>query len=265
MTYKIDYDLHIHSKLSLCSSDPEQTVENILNAAKANRLSTVCITDHYWDSAVAGASDWYRTQNFEHISGILPLSSKSSVRALFGCETDLDRHFTLGIPPSRFSDFDFIIVPTTHLHMNGFTISDEDQNSSERRARLWVERLDAVLNMPLPFAKVGIAHLACPLLDRRSPSDYFKTLSQIPDSEMERLFAKAASLGCGIELNQTDMSFPDAAESAVLRPFRIAKSCGCKFYLGSDAHHPKGFLRMREVFERAVRLLDLRESDKFRI
>jgi histidinol phosphatase-like PHP family hydrolase len=112
MTYKIDYDLHIHSKLSLCSSDPEQTVENILNAAKANRLSTVCITDHYWDSAVAGASDWYRTQNFEHIASALPLPSVDGVRALFGCETDLDRNFTLGIPPSRFSDFDFIIIPT---------------------------------------------------------------------------------------------------------------------------------------------------------
>ena len=265
MNYKIDHDIHIHSHLSLCSRDPEQTLENILTIAKENHLSTVSITDHYWDSAVDGASDWYSTQNFDHIAKILPMTGKSGVRALFGCETDLDRHFTLGIPPSRFSDFDFIIIPTTHLHMDGFTISAEDQNSSERRARLWIDRLDAVLNMSLPFSKVGIAHLACPLLDRRSPEDYFKTLSLIPDAEMERLFTKASSLGCGIELNQTDMSFPDARAEAILRPFRIAKSCGCKFYLGSDAHHPKSFLRSREVFERAIRLLELRESDKFEL
>ena len=265
MTYKIDHDLHIHTHLSLCSDDPEQTVEHICALAKKRGLSTVAITDHYWDSAVQGASGWYSTQNYEHIAKSLPLPKMDGIRALFGCETDLDRNFTLGIPTARFSDFDFIIIPTTHLHMNGFTIRPEDQGENERRAALWADRLDAVLNMPLPFQKVGIAHLVCPLLDRRSPHDYLKTLRLIPDSAMERLFTKAAAVGCGIELNQADMSFSDAIADTVLRPFRIAKACGCKFYLGSDAHHPKNFSRFREVFERAIRLLDLKESDKFHV
>ena len=34
-----------------------------------------------------------------------------------------------------------------------------------------------------------------------------------------------------------------------LRPFRIAKECGCKFYLGSDAHHPKSFENSKKIFE----------------
>ena len=53
---------------------------------------------------------------------------------------------------------------------------------------------------------------------------------------MRRLFAKAAQHGVGIELNSSDMNFLNEEESVVLRPCKIIKRCGCKFYLGSDAH-----------------------------
>ena len=265
MKFPIDHDYHIHSQLSSCSRDPEQTTARILQYARENGLSKICLTDHYWDSAVAGASSWYQPQNFDHISQAKPLPQDGKITFLFGCETDMDRFFTLGIPQSRFDDFDFIIIPTTHLHMTDFTLSKEDLQSNERLARLWVERLEALLDKPLPFGKVGVAHLSCSLLNKRSREDYLETLRLISDEDMERLFCKAAHLGCGIELNQSDMSFSNGERDTVLRPFRIAKGCGCKFYLGSDAHHPDTFKRTKEVFERAVSLLDLDENDQFHI
>lgn len=263
MRYKIDHDLHIHSGLSSCSSDANQNAERILQYAKDNGLSRICITDHYWDSSVKGASKWYAPQNFEHISGILPLPCADGVDFLFGCETDMDKHKTLGIPLSRFENFDFVIIPTTHLHMNGFTIEEEDYKKKERVAHLWVKRFDALLDMPLPFHKIGIAHLCAALMNKTSREEYIATLDLIPTSEMERLFARAASLGVGIELNMGDMSFSDSEADSVLRPFKIAKSAGCKFYLGSDAHHPEAFERAKSIFERAVAMLDLCENDKF--
>ena len=265
MRYKIDHDLHIHSQLSSCSGHPEQTAERILQHARDNGLSTVCVTDHYWDSAVLGASGWYQPQNFEHLCKILPLPKAEGMRFLFGAESDLDRKLTLGIPPERFSDFDFVILPTTHLHMTGFTISEEEGASHECRAALWVKRLEHILSLPLPFHKVGIAHLSCFLTDKRSRSDFVKTMRLIPEEEMVRLFTKASTLGCGIELNQSDMSFDEEYAETVLRPFRIAKACGCRFYLGSDAHAPKHFTHFREVFERAITRLNLTEKDKFHI
>lgn len=265
MKFKIDHDYHIHSALSSCSRDPEQTPKRILRYAKENGLSAVCLTDHYWDSAVEGASNWYEPQSFNHIKKAKPLPKDPSVRFLFGCETEMDRFFTPGIPKERYDDFDFIIVPTTHLHMIGFTITKEDAESNAVLARLWAKRLDALLSMSFPFEKVGIAHLVCNLLNKRSREDYLKTLELIPTEEMTRLFSKAAALGCGIELNQSDMSFADSEAKTVLRPFRIAKACGCKFYLGSDAHHPKDFDKVTEIFERAITLLDLSEEDKFRL
>ena len=265
MKFKIDHDYHIHSQLSSCSCDPEQTPDRILQYAKENGLSRICLTDHYWDSAVDGASQWYRPQDFDHIAKAMPLPQDEEVEFLFGCETDMDKLMTVGIPAARFDEFDFIIIPTTHLHMTGFTISNEDAESNERRAKLWVERLDALLHKFLPFGKIGLAHLVCGLIKRESREEYLNVLSLIPDAEMERLFTMAAELGCGIELNQSDMSFGDDEADVVLRPFRIAKSCGCKFYLGSDAHHPTEFKKCKGVFERAVTLLDLKESDKFHI
>ena len=137
----------------------------------------------------------------------------------------------------------------------------------EAHARLWVERMDALLGMELPFRKVGVAHLACALLAKGVESG-FDTINQardavldlIPDSEYERVFKKAAELGVGIELNYYDIR---KATESTWRPFRIAKAQGCKFYLGSDAHHPKDLDPAIEGFKKAVDVLGLNEDDKF--
>ena len=38
---------------------------------------------------------------------------------------------------------------------------------------------------------------------------------------------------------------------------------GCKFYLGSDAHHVTELERAKARFEKTIDLLDLKETDKF--
>ena len=254
MKYLIDHDYHIHSQLSSCSRNPEQNNDRILQYAKENGLKRIVLTDHYWDEAVSGASNWYRAQGFAHISQALPLPQADGIEFMFGCETELNKDLTLGIPPERYDDFDFIVIPTTHTHMVGFTISAEDAGNPEAKAAQWVKRIDAVLNMKLPFKKVGIAHLLCESLN---------IIDLVSNEDMERLFTKAAQLGCGIELNQDDLVYFDATADSYLRPFRIAKECGCKFYLGSDAHSPARWQYTRGVFERAIDLLELSENDKF--
>ena len=81
--------------------------------------------------------------------------------------------------------------------------------------------------------------------------------------DMERLFTKAAALGVGIELNCYDMMFTDEEADTVLRPYRIVKKCGCKFYMGSDAHTPEGLDRAKDRFEKAIDMIGLTEEDKF--
>ena len=58
-------------------------------------------------------------------------------------------------------------------------------------------------------------------------------------------------------------AFAEEEEETVLRPMRIAKRCGCKFYCGSDVHKPERFAGVIARFECAVDLLGLTEEDKF--
>ena len=261
MKYIIDHDLHIHSFLSSCSNDKEQNPVTILNYAKKSNLNTICLTNHYWDDKILGSSEWYRPQNFDHLSKALPLPNEEGISFLFGCETELNKDLILAMPKSRFDDFDFVIIPTTHLHMD-INISKEDANSDKRRAELWVKRLDAVLNMDLPFEKIGIAHLACHLINKNG---HIPVLDLITDVDMRNLFNKAARLGVGIEINSGDFKVSEDEIEHVLRIFKIAKECGCKFYLGSDAHHPNSLYGAIPYFEKAINLLNLTEEDKFHI
>ena len=59
------------------------------------------------------------------------------------------------------------------------------------------------------------------------------------------------------------MKFEDSEAESVLRMFRIAKECSCKFYLGSDAHSVGGFSNVKKVFDNVIDSLNLTEDDKF--
>ncbi len=260
MKYVFDHDFHIHSQLSSCSRDPEQNNERILKYAEDEGLHTIVLADHFWDETVPGASKWYSAQDYPHICQAKPLPQSDKVKFLFGCETEMDKNMTVGCSRERMEEFDFIVIPTTHFHMEKFTISEENLATPQTRAQVWVDKLDALLSMDLPFHKIGIAHLICGLIWKGDRAKYLETLDSITDADMHRIFAKAARLGVGIEIN---MSYPDEERDTVLRPFRIAKEEGCKFYLGSDAHHPAALDNARKKFERAIDDLELTEEDKF--
>ncbi len=258
MRYCFDHDMHIHSHLSLCSADPEQTTDTILHYAVENGLKTVCVTDHYWDENVPGASQWYAIQNYAHIAQSRPLPQADGVRFLFGCETELRADMTLGLSPAVFDQFDFIVIPTTHLHMNGFTCrGDED---AKERAQLWIRRFNGVLDMDLPFHKIGIAHLTCCNIYQ---NHHFETLACLTEADYKPLFQKAAARGVGIELNFPADSVTEENKEVALLPYRVAKEQGCKFYFGSDAHHPNSLAAEKQNAERIIDLLQLEESDKF--
>ena len=265
MRFQIDHDLHIHSYLSTCCSKPEQNPKYILTHAKKHGYHKVCLTDHFWDSDVPGAPKWYAEQDYAHICEAKPLPQDENVEFLFGCETELNSDFELALTLEHFDNFDFVIIPTTHMHMKNVVVKEEDFESVEKRSKLWIDRFDAVLNMPLPFHKVGIAHLTCEYLGFPSYENFIAALEMIPDSEMERLFTKAAVLGVGIELNGDSMLQAVKMPDILLRPYCIAKQCGCKFYFGSDAHGQDGLVKSFDALEKVIDLLGLEESDKFEI
>lgn len=261
MKYQIDHDYHIHSFLSECSSDPEQTPGRILQYAEENGFRDVCLTDHGWDASVDGASEWYTRQSLDFIRRSLPLPQSETVRFHFGCETDMNKHLVVGMSLQGLQTLDFLIVPTTHLHLTGFSIDSED-DAPERRAALYVRRFEALLETNFPRSKVGIAHLTCSLISPHGA--HLRVIDMVSDDVFRALFTKTAQKGYGVELNMPAVYETDADLHSALRPYRIAKQCGCKFYMGSDAHHPRDFAGKAAQFRALAELLSLRESDKFR-
>ena len=265
MRFLADHDLHIHSQISLCSAHPEQTPANILKYAKDNGFKHICLTDHYWNDELYGAENFgfYRVQNYSHIAKALPLPEDAAVHFHFGCETDMDMHMRIGVTPEDYDRMAFIIVPITHLHLVNFTTESADL-SPVLRAFRYVSRFYALVESGLPAGKTGIAHLTCPLLDNRVRFGNLAVIGAIPDDVYADLFKKANVKNYGIELNFSLADMDEAQIDALLRPYRIAKDCGCRFYFGSDSHSPNGFVGKKEHFERVIDLLGLQETDKYK-
>jgi len=264
MKYQIDHDYHIHSYLTPCAGHPPaQNAENILAYGKRMGMKHLCITDHFWDSENVSPmeSAWFKNYGYPYVSRILPLPADEECKLHLGCETDMDLFFNVGVSDKLYDKLEFIIVATSHLHAPGWTVR-EDNTSVADRAAIYMERNHKLLDMDLPFRKVGLAHPTCELIDYKCTGSYLDILNYVTDKEYRELFSRAAAVGMGIELN---MTLEEASQEAALRPYRIAKDCGCKFYLGSDAHTPGGLEGARERFEIMINALELSENDKFRL
>ena len=257
MRFAVDHDLHIHSGLSRCSGCPDQNPETILKYGEDNGFRTLCLTDHMWDPDVPGVCEWYAPQDYENIKKALPLPQTDKIRFLFGCETDMDKHGVIGITKKTAEELDFIIIPTTHMHINGFTL--EGTEGAEERAALWVSRFEAVLDSGLPLYKAGLAHPTCDLI---WPGRSLEVLRLISEDDYHRLFERASKAGLGIELNFSPLGMDQETIDIVYLPYRIAKEEGCKFYMGSDAHFSTSFPKAKRKFEAHVDILDLTEDDK---
>ena len=263
MAFEYNHDMHIHTRLSPCSGDEGQTCERILDYAVQNGLDTVAVTDHFWDSSVPGASNWYKPLNYEHVSRSVPLPYHDGVRFLFGCETDMDMQGNIGLKKENFSLFDFVIVSTTHFHMEGFTVPT-GMTLAERK-REYVKRFYSFLNADIPFCKTGIAHLTCNLIDNSSKYAHIDTVDAVSDNEFYEIFRGFAQSGAGVELNfYPDMYDADQTER-ILRPYRIAKDCGCKFYLGSDSHHGTNIKNAPAKLKGILQYFPLEDKDRFTV
>jgi histidinol phosphatase-like PHP family hydrolase len=140
-------------------------------------------------------------------------------------------------------------IPATHFHMRGFVVPGDlaaggPQAVGELLYRRFMEALE------IEFA-TGIVHPLVPLgfLDWE-----IEILSNITPAMYEKCFTAAKEAGVAVEMNSHVIKSKTAlAESGFsnlyIQMFSIARSCGCKFFFGSDAHRPDaitGYDRMRQ-------------------
>lgn len=259
MRYIADHDFHIHSTVSLCCRDEAQTPEAIFKYAKDNGFRKICLTNHFFDEKVKSEAEWRSEHYFTPLSSVLPLPNDGETEFLFGCETDMDYNNVLGVSEERFDAFDFIIVATTHLHLDGNTVRSKI-TTPEEAAFHWIDKLENLLAKDLPFHKIGIAHLTSGHILKNRTAE---VLPLISDATMQSIFSECSRKGVGIELNVRTIDMTDEQKEIFLRPYFIAKDCGCRFYLGSDSHKTSALASAKENFEDVITKLNLKESDKF--
>lgn len=243
-------DYHIHTNLSNCGH------KDALPAAYAALAAGEGITDigfsnHMWDEKIPGASQWYSNQTVTHVLSIrdeLPEDSLAEwgVRVHVGCEIDIDKHFTVGMASDTRALFDYVLVATSHLHMKDFAI-DRNVTSLPEVRTILLRRVDAALNACVAD---GIAHPFGVLgfYDRQD-----ELLGGYTDGELIGVFRAAADAGVSLELNATAVldhpgeTDADGFSIQDKRLFTLARECGCRFHLGTDAHWPEAFCRHREL------------------
>ena len=228
------YDLHIHTNLSVCSSDPLQTVENITKYAADNGIYTICITNHVWDCEVPAGNDFYVRQPFSHIMKIRDQIPEDThgVRVLIGAEIEYAQHRPM-LRKEYCDQLDFVLIPHSHIHMRGVVLPDSCTNFA-MKAQYLKDSFISLINHDVADA---VAHPFSPLGHDAYGSRAI--LSCLTDDDYAECFTLAKQHNTAIELNGTafwkDWDFPETMYEHE-RVFSIARDCGCTFTMGSDAH-----------------------------
>ena len=260
MRYVIDHDYHLHSVLSSCCKDPGQTAESILAYAEKNGLKQIVLTNHVWDDTVAPPGHWYAPQNVPHILSALPLPQSATVRFRFGCEADIDQKLIFGLSEASARRMEFVNIAASHLHID---TNVPKSTPLDQRAVLYVQRLNVALASPVSDGRAGLAHPLTPLIANSSHEGHLRVLDMIPDTVFEDIFTRAAKRRFGVELNFSAKRYSPEERQSAYRLYYIAKACGCKFYLGSDAHTGQALDAAMEKFNDMIDALQLTEDDKF--
>lgn len=243
------------------------TPEAILAYGAASDYKLVCITDHIWDRKVkTPCHNWADDFGLDLEKGreVLPLPQSERCKFIFGIEADIDYMGNIAVSPEEMDSFDFMIFSPSHMHMTYWQIDPSVLGeSAPERKKCYMERLEYLFSLDLPFEKCGLAHFTTGLVCKADPVGVFRLFT---DEDYESIFGKVAELGMGVELNFYGDWYARTSEEdreELLRPYRIAKRMGCKFYLGSDAHIVEEVIGRRAYFEEVVDALGLEESDKF--
>lgn len=260
---QITHDFHIHTHLSTCA-DRNVTVRDYLKAYRDTPIRRLGFADHLWDSAIPGTPRFYRIQNVEHVEEIkadlaaLTAEERDGFEILYGCETEYDyAGHGVGLSEAAAETFDFIIVPNSHTHI---TMPKEFYEPPQKHKEYMIEAYKDIIRSPIRRYITSIAHPFDPV---NCPYPRRLVYDLITDDEFRRLFDETAEAGIAVEINLSAVKNPEVLMSedySMVRMFRAAKECGCRFTFGTDAHKTDD-LRVLSNAAFMVELLGLTEDD----
>lgn len=257
---RIKHDFHIHTSLSLCAR-PEATFSLYQQTAKEMKLEKIGFSDHLWDDAYEQVDPgFYTRQNVPHVLQLKEeLHDFDGVKVYMGCEAEYDPRIRgVALTEENAEKFDFIIVPVSHTHM---IMPKDYYEPMEKHKDFMLNAWNEVMHCQVTKYIKAIAH---PFSAVCCPYGNEPILRLITDDEYRRAFDMAAGKNIAVEINLSEFggkSECDIPESPLMRMFRLAKECGCRFVFGSDSHGIGGQKNYVEYGEVISNLLGLTEDD----
>lgn len=209
-------DYHVHTLLSVCARK-QMTVHSIIRRAEQKGYRELGISDHL--GGYNGPA--HLRKNRARIDRV-----KTPIRVFLGCEMCIHPSGELPFAAEELTFLDYVMVGIEHV------LGDhaKPQENPGRWLAGWVRRLERVIEskervdvIVHPFDSLMGYHRGKPLL------------SSLPWRRWEELLAGLAQRGTAIELRDTVENF-ETCYDEVRRAYRIAKDCGLKFGIASDAH-----------------------------
>jgi DNA polymerase (family 10) len=192
-------DLHMHTT----ASDGHNTLEEMVQAARARGYDYVAIADHSVGRAVARGLSVERLR--EQVAAIRALNERQDgVRVLAASEVDIRADGTLDYPDEVLAELD-LVVASIHSAMS------QDKETMTRRLLAAIEN---------PHVDV-IGHLTARLVGQREPVRL----------DRAAVFAAAVRTRTALEVN-AHPSRLDLKDSDV----RLAREAGCLLTIDTDAH-----------------------------
>jgi histidinol phosphatase-like PHP family hydrolase len=237
MTMNITHDLHVHTYLSACCRDKEgMTVTNVLAAAEASGLRTVGFSDHLWMNAAVPPSSWYRPQDATQIRRLrndLAALGPSPVRVSVGCEADMRAPGQFSITPEFAAGLDHVLLACSHFHMKDFI-----EQPADTSPRAVAEHLVAFF---VSGVRSGLAtSIAHPFLPIGDTARLDAILGSLSDAELTDALGVAAERRVALEITVGFLPKagpePTFSLETPLRLLTLAKTAGCRFTFGTDAH-----------------------------
>ncbi len=262
----IPCDMHAHTYYSPCgrrltaAGEPSATPGLYRGDALRLGLETIYLTDHFVeDPTDPAAPQFYKGSGPAIVADLrrelATLGEADGVRFLVGCETETYSTERVGVSPAMAAELDIVLAPTSHYHLTGVPQPDGDAPADVAHHMLTM--LASVV------AKPWLDVLAHPLAEREELIGDLRAIYEAMDRRwLSDILGQAARVEMAVEINAAslnDEGIPHYREvMADLLP--LARSLGCKFTLGSDAHSVDMLAWPLQV-EGWIRALGLNEAD----
>lgn len=264
--FKYCNDLHLHTNLSVCA--PRYSyAENYIPYCKQENVKVIGFTDHVYikERMVAehpefkGTPGEYPALLRDEIENLR--EENKELKILLGCEAEViyGRDFDVTFEESK--KYDYVALAASHILNLGDIYSNMDFSTPEKLREFMIERFNSACEIKLAVPTV-ICHPLYPILSEFEQ----QVVDGITEAQLGECFEIAKKNEKAIEIhaclyrNGTKLN-TDGISPTYLRILGVAKECGCKFYMGSDAHQLKGFIGAHEKLMKACEYLGITEYD----